>query len=294
MNRKTIILGFDMETDIGSWTMGDKGLTKGGPEILRILRNHKIQATFFFTGREAQNHPKLVRQIRAAGHEIGCHTMFHETIGNAVFDMPGANFVLPDEVPGRLELATRAVQQIAGIRPVSFRAPRLFGSTEMIRILEDLGYLADSSFPCYFHGRDFRPYHPSAKDWSKPGKMRILEIPVFYDTEGSQGGTRHRGRDQWPMLRLKGGPWFAHLCRRMMPKARNHDGDAVLCVYLHPWEFVTMPRTIRTDEATITFNTFLHKNCGRTHLNALDAFIEAMIADGVRFTTMQQFAREYE
>lgn len=204
--------------------------------------------------------------------------------------MPGANFVLPGEVKGRLELATETVARAAGVRPTSFRAPRLFGSTAMIRGLEELGYTVDSSFPSYFHGREFRPYHPSARDWSKPGKMKILELPVFYDMDAGAGGTGRRSRDQWPMLRLKGATWFADLCRRMMAKAKDTKGNSLLCVYLHPWEFVPMPKAIRTDEATISFKPFLHKNCGSYALRALDAFIDRMQADGARFMTMKAYA----
>ena len=46
VNRKTIILGFDMETDIGSWTLNDRGLVEGSPHILRILRRHDALDTF--------------------------------------------------------------------------------------------------------------------------------------------------------------------------------------------------------------------------------------------------------
>jgi peptidoglycan/xylan/chitin deacetylase (PgdA/CDA1 family) len=51
--QKTLILSFDMETDIGSWTSGVCGITEGTPEILMVLRNHHVPATFLFTGREA-------------------------------------------------------------------------------------------------------------------------------------------------------------------------------------------------------------------------------------------------
>jgi peptidoglycan/xylan/chitin deacetylase (PgdA/CDA1 family) len=290
MARNTLCLSFDMETDIGSWTSEVHGITEGTPEILRILRNHNVPATFLFTGREAQNNPNAVEGVLSDGHEIGCHTMFHETIGVPVYDVPVGSFALESEIEGRLELATEAVERVAGTRPVSFRAPRLFGSTSMIKALEKLGYKIDSSFPAYFHARDFLPYHPSGEDWSEEGDMTILEVPVFYDMDAGGNGDKNRGRDQWPMLRLKGAKWFADLCQRMFQKAKDTSGNSVLCVYLHPWEFVKMPEKVYTDESTITFKSFLYRNTGNFALEALDEFVALAKQASWRFETLKAIA----
>jgi peptidoglycan/xylan/chitin deacetylase (PgdA/CDA1 family) len=287
--QRTIVVGFDMETDIGSWTSDVRGVKEGTPEILRVLKSHGLPATFLFTGRECRNHPAVAERVLADGHEIGCHTMYHETVGTPVYDTIGANFTLDSEVKARLALATETIEQTAGVRPVSFRAPRLFGSTVMIVALEELGYVADSSFPSYFYGRDFLPYRPSREDWSQPGEMKILELPVFYDPEGSSG-EKQRGRDQWPMLRLKGAAWFSDLCLRLLGQVKDARGRSVLCVYLHPWEFVEMPQTIAADEATISFKPFLWRNTGAPALRALDEFLSAMKANGVAFMTMKDVA----
>ncbi len=289
MARKILVLSFDMETDIGSWTSGTKGITQGTPRILDILQRHEVSATFLFTGREALRHPEMVHRVRDAGHEIGCHTMFHENIGEPVYDVPVGGFILEREIEPRLMLATETVEQVAGVRPLSFRAPRLFGSTAMLKCLEKLGFLVDSSFPSYFHGRDFAPYHPSRENWAEPGSMHILEIPVFYDHNAEDNGDQNRQRDQWPMLRLRGGAYFADLCRRMYRRPRP-AADNVLCVYLHPWEFAEMPSSVSTDESTITFKPFLHLNTGKSALEALDTFVGAMRADGVMFARMIDLA----
>jgi len=289
---RKIVIGFDMETDIGSWTAGDRGVKEGTPQILRVLRNHRVPATFLFTGHVCRSNPAVVEAVLTQGHEIGNHTMYHETVGTPVYDTIGTNFVLDTEVKGRLELATEVIENVAGVRPVSFRAPRLFGSTAMILALEKLGYAVDSSFPAYFYGRDFLPYHPSREDWSKPGDLRILELPVFYDPEGPTQ-EKNRSRDQWPMLRLKGAAWFSELCLKLLRQVRDAAGRSMLCVYLHPWEFVEMPATIRADEATISFKAFLHRNTGAAAVRALDEFLGRMKADGVAFMTMKGFAAQW-
>ena len=44
-----VVLGFDMETDVGSWTPFYNGLLKGTPRLLRLLDRKDVAATFFFT-----------------------------------------------------------------------------------------------------------------------------------------------------------------------------------------------------------------------------------------------------
>lgn len=290
---KTIILSFDMEPDVGSWTSGTKGIADGTPEILRVLQGQGVPATFFFVGREAVAHPEAVRSILAGGHEIGCHTMFHETVGTPVYDVPVGGFMLEQEIEARLAMATDAIERVGGVRPVSFRAPRLFGSSAMIRTLDRLGYVADSSLPAYAHGRDFQPYHPDPDDWTREGSLRILEAPPFYDSDVRDDGGHNRARDQWPMLRLKGAAWFTKLAQRVCPATPAGGSGSVLVVYLHPWEFVPMPRQVRTDECAIAFDSFLHKNTGAAALAALDAFIAAMRAQGFGFATLRQVAAQF-
>ncbi len=47
------------------------------PAILDILDRHRIKALFFLVGERAAEHPQLVREILARGHEIGNHTQTH-------------------------------------------------------------------------------------------------------------------------------------------------------------------------------------------------------------------------
>lgn len=47
------------------------------PRILDMLDQADMRATFFLIGRQAQQAPRLVRRIAAAGHAIGNHTYSH-------------------------------------------------------------------------------------------------------------------------------------------------------------------------------------------------------------------------
>jgi len=101
-----VIISFDMETDLGNWWTTYEGVTAGTPRLLEILNRQRIHATFLFTADAAQAHPEVVRSVSNAGHEIGCHALHHEFLGEANSDTPGLFTLLPEEIDHRLELAT--------------------------------------------------------------------------------------------------------------------------------------------------------------------------------------------
>lgn len=48
------------------------------PWVLEQLNEYDAKATFFCVGSNVERHPNLLRQIQAAGHTIGNHTMTHK------------------------------------------------------------------------------------------------------------------------------------------------------------------------------------------------------------------------
>ncbi|MDD5707885.1 MAG: polysaccharide deacetylase family protein [Kiritimatiellae bacterium] len=290
-----IMLGFDMETDVGSFTPFYHGLAKGTPVILDILSRQKVTGTCFFTGDSAKQHPEVAAAVKAAGHEIGCHTLFHETIGDDLFPIPGLRPVLPEEVPHRLDLATRWVQEAAGVRPVSFRAPRLFGSTAMINALNDLGYVADASYPMYFYKERLEPYHPSRADWTKPGDLSILELPNFADMAMPSNDPYGRDRDQWPLFRTEGVDALMRHVDGFVGFCGKAGVEPFLCFYFHPWEFYEMPQgEFHFGEAAVRPDAFITKNCGAVAAREFEALIVRLKRMGGRFLQARQVAAEVE
>ena len=47
------------------------------PEVLRVLAEHDVRATFFVVGGRVREHPELVRRIRQEGHLLGSHSATH-------------------------------------------------------------------------------------------------------------------------------------------------------------------------------------------------------------------------
>ena len=293
-SRFDVVFGFDMETDIGSFTPFYEGVKHGTLHILKLLKKHDIPATFFWTGHAAENNPKMVARVRDAGHETGCHGLYHETLGDPIFPLPNNWPILPSEVEGRLREATRIVRKVSDVRPVSFRCPRLWGSTQVLNVLEKLGYVADTSFPLYFFRKPFVPYHPSVKDWTKPGRMRIVEIPNFCDLSMKSNDPYQRDRDQWPLYRTKSAQALMEKADSFIDYIQARKKRPVVCFYLHPWEFHPMPQgALDFGESSVKPLPFIVKNCGPKAVQQLDRVCAMLKQRGGRFVTAKELAAEY-
>src|SRR5260370_28144211 len=49
-------------------------------QILELLDTRRTKATFFVLGWVAERNPRAIREIVAAGHEIGCHSYAHQLV----------------------------------------------------------------------------------------------------------------------------------------------------------------------------------------------------------------------
>jgi hypothetical protein len=283
------VLGFDMETDIGSWTPWYEGFKPGTDVILDLLKKHDVSATFFFTGDSARKNPETVLKVRDAGHEIGCHTLFHETIGEALFEIPGMMPILEEEVENRIRLATEWVEEIAGVRPSSFRCPRLFGSTTVVNALESLGYVADATYPMYYFKDRLTPYHPSSEDWTKEGDMKIVELPNFADMSMISQDEFGRDRDQWPLFRTESAAKVMEHINGYVDFCGNKGVDPFLCFYFHPWEFHPMREgLLHYGEGAVLPDPFIIKNCGPYAAEQFDVLLGMLKEMGSEFFQARQ------
>ncbi|MDD4493961.1 MAG: polysaccharide deacetylase family protein [Eubacteriales bacterium] len=286
------LFGIDMETDVGSFTPFYEGAKHGTPKIVNLFNEKGIKGTFFFTGDCAKGNPEIVKLVFDSGNEVGCHSLYHETVGDELFPIPGIKPLLPHEVFPRLEMATEWVTEVAGVRPVSFRSPRLWGSTAVINALEKLGYASDASYPMYFYREQFAPYHPSREDWTKKGDSPVLEIPNFADmTMKSEDPPLERDRDQWPLFRTKGADYMLGRVKSFISFCDDKGIPPFVCMYIHPWEFVPMKSSYHFGEATVIPDEFLTYNCGDNALKELSALIDGLQGMGVEFKRADELAR---
>ncbi|WP_313467582.1 LysM peptidoglycan-binding domain-containing protein [Carnobacterium sp.] len=104
-------------TKMVALTFDDGSDGKNVAKILQILTTNKIKATFFITGKAAENHPQKIKDIVAQGHEIGNHSYSH----------PDFSKLSAAQIKTELDKTEAAVKKAAGksTKPY-FRAP--FGS----------------------------------------------------------------------------------------------------------------------------------------------------------------------
>ena len=84
------------------------------PLVLQELAKAGAQATFFLVGRKALLHPQLVRDIAAAGHDIGLHGFEHDRL----FSLRGGGRVAADIRRTQAAIAAAGVPE-----PTLFRPP---------------------------------------------------------------------------------------------------------------------------------------------------------------------------
>lgn len=135
----------------------------GSPRVLSLLRRKGIRATFFVPGHTALAFPDLVKQMRDEGHEIGHHGWVHECPPD---DDPVAERAL-------LERGLDALDRVAGVRPIGYRAPNCDVSRHTLGILKARGFEYDSS---YLAG-DFLPYYARVGDaWGAAEPYRFGQV----------------------------------------------------------------------------------------------------------------------
>lgn len=81
-------------------------------QILDILHQYDVKATFFVVGRNVEYYPETTRRIIAEGHVVGNHSWNHSAVQPIV-----------DRRDLDLARSQRAIKQVAGVEPHLFRPP---------------------------------------------------------------------------------------------------------------------------------------------------------------------------
>lgn len=101
------------------------------PQILDILAEYGVEATFFMVGSNAAYHPELVERVLAEGHEIGNHTEHHYHTANMTADKLTADILACAETLSRFT---------GGAAPRLFRPPEGVFNEEIKALCEKEGY----------------------------------------------------------------------------------------------------------------------------------------------------------
>ena len=204
------------------WETLPRRVERNCERVLALFDEAKVKATFFTLGWIAARHPRLIRRIAEAGHEVASHGWDHVR----VFTLDEARF--RDD----LEQARAAIEDAAGSRVAGYRAPSfsIDRRTPWAHpLLAELGYTYSSSVAPIRHDHYGWPESPRFAWRPVPGSD-LIELPV---TTVNVGGLR---------LAAGGGGFF-----RLLPYAfsswavrRVNVGEGRPAIfYFHPWEIDT-------------------------------------------------------
>jgi len=95
-------------------------------QILEVLHDHQVPATFFLCGRDVEQYPELVQRIAREGHEVGNHTYSHLFV----------YFKTRRRLAREIDRTQDCIERLIGRRPRFFRPPygaRWFGLVPTLR-----------------------------------------------------------------------------------------------------------------------------------------------------------------
>ncbi len=155
---KTIALTFD-DGPNPTWT----------PQVLKILKEYDVPATFFVVGSMVSRYPGIVADMVEQGDEVGIHTFTHVDL----------SYQSDARVNREMQQTQLALAGAAGITTTLFRAP-YSSETDAIDNYSWPVYrkLGQDGYTSVFVDTD-------SDDWKKPGVSKIIKWATPEDGEGA-------------------------------------------------------------------------------------------------------------
>lgn len=153
-------------------TIDDGPHYKVTPEILNVLREKHVKATFFVLGENVEHFPKLLAQEVSEGHEIGTHTYSHTALSK--FDSK--------RIIEEFDKAEKIISQTAP-KPTLFRPPGGLYNRQVIEAAHQKGYTVIL-------------WSVDPRDWSCPPTAKVVE-KVLHDIKPGSIILLHDG--QYPL-----------------------------------------------------------------------------------------------
>lgn len=158
------------------------------PLLLDLLKREGIKATFFVIGRNAEAYPYFIRDLVAAGHELGNHTYHHVRL-------PGLE---PGEIRRELLLCNQVLERLTGVVPRYFRPPGGRYDRTVLQVARDLGLTTVfwTDDPGDYAGLSLPVLERRLEDHLRPGGIVLLHdnvantlkvLPVFIRKARAQG-----------------------------------------------------------------------------------------------------------
>lgn len=142
-------------------TIDDGPHYKVTPQILTILKEKQVKATFFVLGENVEHFPEIFAQEVADGHEIGAHTYSHKTLPK----------LSPQKLSEEFDKAEKAIQTTAP-KPSLFRPPGGFYNSQVLATAQQKGYQVVL-------------WSVDPQDWNRPPTQNVINTVLKEVKPGS-------------------------------------------------------------------------------------------------------------
>lgn len=196
--KPAVLVGIDTEAD-DQWSAEGRRRNEVRnalrlPALQALFERHGVRPTYVVTW-EMATRPESVavlRELAAGGRcEVGTHLHPWSSPPFRPEDLRDHTYPhnLPPELLERqLTELTQAIRENLGVQPTTYRAGRNGFDGRTLPLLEKLGYTVDTSVDPLFNERRKRgmvfagaprqPYFPDYADVRRPGRSRVLEVPI--------------------------------------------------------------------------------------------------------------------
>ncbi len=127
-NKKEIALTFD------------DGPGKNTENVLAILREKKVKATFFLLGSSIESRPYLLKDIAEDGHEIGSHTYGHVNFYKYKYSTSEDYKILKNKISEDLLKTQKLIEKNIGQKPKLVRFPHGYMRPPALDVARENGY----------------------------------------------------------------------------------------------------------------------------------------------------------
>ncbi len=132
------------------------------PQVLTILQQYGVKATFFDVGYLVADYPNIVRQEYNQGNIVANHSWSH----------PVLTYLSAQAIQSQLTSTTNIIQATIGVRPTFFRPPYGTINNTVLAQAKKLRYTTVL-------------WDGSAADWNLPGVHAIVNRILYYARNGA-------------------------------------------------------------------------------------------------------------
>ncbi|MBC8014829.1 MAG: polysaccharide deacetylase family protein [Sporomusaceae bacterium] len=131
-------------------------------QVLDILKEYHVPATFFVVGQNVEKYPEIVRRIAAEGHQLGNHTYHHVDLLK----------IDRKTIVEEIDRTSQVIAAITGSVPHVVRPPHGFRDPVVMEVMAERGFKVVE-------------WSVMSRDWNNPGVEVIVDRTVKKVKNGS-------------------------------------------------------------------------------------------------------------